>query len=147
MIKIHSALDGFVLVDAITAIGDTKIHGIRAFSHAPLYLGLESLAQIGAYHVRFLTHFERHAFLLKITRCFMPREEVLDGRYLLSGTLLNRSAFAFSYALQAETGGKGPIRGEFLFATVAYDQAFKKTPLKEHYRKIFSCLRHESKTG
>ena len=105
-IKINTDLEDFVLIDRITEAESAKISGIKSFSDSPAYLGIESLAQLGAYHVRFLTRFERHAFLLKITHCRMPARQVLDGRYLLCGTLMNRSESAFVYTLKAKKEGE-----------------------------------------
>ncbi len=161
-LTVNTGLDGFVLIDEITESGTKSINGIKRFSNSPFYLGIESLAQLGAYHVRFLTRFERHAFLLKITHCRMPAEQVLDGRYLLCGTLMNRSESAFSYILEAkqESGtpllkGKIPpasplvkvgIKGEFLYGTLDYNDNFKKEILQNHYRKVFLCLLNDLKT-
>jgi hypothetical protein len=103
---------------------------------------VESLAQLGAFHIRFLTGFEKHAFLLKINRCLMPRQGTLKGRYLLQGTLLSRSNAAFSYELEAGQGDQLEIAGNFLYAAVDYDDVFKKEWLREHYLRLFSCLRN-----
>ena len=146
---INTGLPGFVLIDGITEAGAENISGIKDFAAAPVYLGIESLAQLGAYHVRFLTRFERHAFLLKITCCKMPEDEVLNGRYLLYGTLISQSESAFAYKLQAKKGALSDetcIEGEFLYATVDYSSAFKKEILQDHYRKVFSCLQNDIKT-
>ena len=145
-LTVNTSLDGFVLIDEITETGTESINGNKKFSNSPSYLGIESLAQLGAYHVRFLTCFERHAFLLKITHCRMPAEQVLDGRYLLCGTLMNRSDSAFVYTLEAKKEGESLIYGEFLFGTLDYNDNFKKEILQNHYRKVFSCLLNDLKT-
>ncbi len=143
--SINTGLNGFILVDRIIQAGKQDISGLKTFADAPAYLGLESLAQLGAFHVRYIMAFKRHAFLLKIGRCLMPAQAALDGTYQLSGTLVNRSSSAFSYALQAKRGGSVWIEGEFLFATVDYDKMFKKEILQEHYRNVFSCLQNDLK--
>jgi len=145
-IAVNTSLDGFVLIDEITEAGTESIKGIKNFSNSPAYLGIESLAQLGAYHVRFLTRFERHAFLLKITHYRMSAEQVLDGRYLLYGTLMNRSDSALVYTLEAKKGNEIQIQGEFLYGTVDYNDNFKKDILQNHYRKVFSCLLNDFKT-
>ena len=144
-ITVNTGLNGFILVDSIIQAEEQDISGLKTFANAPAYLGLESLAQLGAFHVRYIMEFKRHAFLLKIGRCLMPAQEELDGSYKLSGTLVNRSASAFSYALQAKRGGRVWIEGEFLFAAVDYDMRFKKEILQEHYRNVFSCLQNDLK--
>jgi len=145
-ITVNTGLENFGLIDRITHAEAQNIRGIKTFENAPFYLGLESLAQLGAYHVRYLVGFERHAFLLKITRCVMPAQVALHGRYVLSGKLVNRSRSAFSHILEARKGDKVQMQGELMFATVDFDQDFKKQALQNHYRNIFSCLINDSKT-
>ncbi len=144
-ITVNTRLDGFVLLDRIIQVEEKGILGTKAFNNDPVYLGLESLAQLGAFHVRYISEFKRHAFLMKIDRCLMPGKQVLNGEYALSGSLVNRSASAFSYALQAKKGNDVSLDGEFLFATVDYDKNFKKEILKEHYKNVFLCLQNDSK--
>ena len=145
-ITVNTDLNEFLLVDKITRVEAKTIRGIKTFSNAPAYLALESLAQLGAFHVRYLTGFERHAFLLKITRCLMPAQEKINGTYKLSGKLVSRSTSAFSHIIQAGKGDRIQIEGEFLFATVDFDQSFQKEKLMDHYRSVFSCLLNDSKT-
>lgn len=146
-ITINTGLDDFVLIDTISDIVGEHIHGCKHFVHEPPYLGIESLAQLGAYHVRFLTSFERHAFLLKINRCTVFGQDLLDGMCRLYGTLTDKSNAAFAYTMLAKMGHTVLIEGEFLFGTIEYNALLKKEVLQNHYRKVFSCLRNDSKTG
>jgi hypothetical protein len=143
--SINTGLNRFILIDRIIEAEEQDISGVKTFSNAPAYLGLESLAQLGAFHVRYIMEFKLHAFLLKIGRCLMPAQADLDGTYKLSGILVNRSSSAFSYVLQAKREGSVCIEGEFLFATVDYDKMFKKEILQEHYRNVFLCLQNDLK--
>lgn len=145
-ITINTGLFSFVLVDEITDIDTETIKGAKHFSNAPIYLGIESLAQLGALHIRFLTDFERHAFLLKINHFNMPEKPVLNRRYLLEGRRIHHSGQAFSYLLQARKGSSIRFYGEFLFATVGYDSSFNKEILQNHYKKVFLCSQSVSKT-
>lgn len=145
-IIINTGLKGFILIDRITFSDAENISGIKVFENAPVYLGLEVLAQLGAFHVRYVTGFERHAFLLKITRCVMETQAELSGNYNLSGKLVGRSRFAFSHILRARKDDKDIIEGEFVFATVAYGRGFQKEILQDHYRNAFLCLKNDSKT-
>ena len=145
-IEINSGLDSFVFLDRILETGDTTIIGEKRYFNKPFYLGIESLAQLGAYHIRFLTGFDIHAFLLKINQCTIPAHHILNGIYLLKGTLVSQSKSAFCYALQAGKKNKLQIEGEFLYATIDYDRMFNKKILQAHYRKVFSCLQRKSKT-
>lgn len=145
-IIIHTGLDGFVMVDRILEADQSHIVGARSLSHAPVSMGVEALAQLGAYHIRSLTDFSRHVFLIKIVYCSLPREKVIDGEYLISGNILNQSASSFHYRLKAEKDGTTVMEGEFLYAAVDYDQNFQGDRLRHHYGKVFSCLQRDLKT-
>jgi hypothetical protein len=144
---INTGLPGFVLLDEITQAGEKVITGIRRFSGASPCLGMESLAQLGAFHIRFLTGFQKHAFLVKINRCFIRRLQTLQGKYLLQGVLVSRSSTAYSYELQAGKGKNLAIEGNFLYAAVDYDDVFRKEKLQEHYQRLFACLQSVTERG
>jgi len=144
-IEIHTGRDNFLMLDAITSINAARISGMRFFSDDSLYEGLESLAQLGAFHVRYITAFDRHVFLLKIKHCRFFAGELLKGEFKLSGELINRSDSACSYILKAEKSGQPLLEGTFLFAAVDYDQTFKRESLQSHYEKRFSCLLNDIK--
>jgi len=149
-LHIKTDLKRFILLDRITGVTNHSIAAEKKFTHAPAFLGMEALAQLGAYHVRFQSHFEKHAFLLKIMKCPVCMDESLNGRYQLEGTLLSHSAGACCYKLNGHridaplsgTSGPATLSGEFLIATIAYDDHFQKDILQHHYRKAFSCLQH-----
>ncbi len=156
-IIINSGQNRFNLIDQVTEVGPENIEGVIRFSKAPIYLGMESLAQLGALHVRYMVEFKRHAFLLKMRRFSlrsrnvensegMPSGNVLDGSYLISGKMLSHSEMAFLYVLNAKFDGVESMNGEFLFATVDYDSDFKKDVLESHYKEVLSCLQNASKT-
>jgi len=145
-ININTGLSGFVLLDRLGGLGEAagNITGSRHFTAPPsLALAIESLAQLGAYHVRYLTNFEKHAFLLKIKSCSLPAKAMEAGTYFLSGALEGRSAAAFSYRLQAKLAAETVLEGVFLFAVVDYDSAFRKEILPKHYKRVFSCLQKD----
>lgn len=146
-ITVHSGLSHFVLIDAITAADRESIAGYKEFAGAPLHLLIESLAQLGAFHVRFTGGFERHAFLLSIKHCALVPNQALDGCYHLFGTPTSYGSAAFAYRLRAQKADETAVEGEFLFAAVEYDAAFRKDILQQHYQKVFACLRSASKTG
>jgi hypothetical protein len=146
-VDIHTGLNGFVLVDRIVKIGRANIEGVRRFSNAPVFCGIESLAQLGAMHVRFLTDLEKHAFLLKINHCGIASGKDLDGSFQLYGKLVAKSGRAFSYRLEAQLGCEKLIAGEFLFATMDYGNPFKREILQDYYQKVLACLQNDSKTA
>ena len=146
-IVINTGLNGFVMLDRVIEVSISHIVGARTFSYDPIFLCLESLAQLGAYHIRYLTDFSRHIFLIKIDYVNLPPEKVIYGEYLLSGTLLHQSDSSFLCHLKA--GGKNKIvmEGNLLFAAIDYDQNFRSDDLRHHYTRVFSCLRKDIKTG
>jgi len=146
-VVIHSGLNGFVLLDQLNQIDPEIITGRKTFRNAPIYLGIEAMAQLGAMHVRMLSDFQKHAFLLGVKHMEITRaSESLAGEYRLEGILKSNSDAAFSYALTAEHSGCArehvKIKGLFLFSVVAYNATFKKERLENHYRKVFQCLRN-----
>ena len=139
-ITIHTGRQSIIMLDAITMIDALQIAGIRSFSDEPLYAGLEALAQLGAFHARHITAFDRHVFLLKIEHCRIPVAGTLTGEYTFSGELVNRSDTAFYYRLAAEKTGQAAFSGEFLFASSEYDRKYVRDTLRAHYEKTFLCL-------
>ena len=146
-IVINTGMPRLRLLDAVTLTDENGIAGSCLLSDAPPWLGIESLAQLGAFHVRFLTGFEKHVFLVKIKRCLLPRRETLHGRYRLAGRLLSRSSSAFSYDLEAWKGKELEITGRFLYAAVDYDDTFRKELLQDRYQGLFSCLTNATGKG
>jgi hypothetical protein len=147
VVIINSGLPDFLLLDAITSVEEKNIAGAREFFQAFPWLGIEALAQLGAFHVRQRTDFQKHAFLLKINRFFLPQSETLHGCYLLQGTLVSRSSAAFVYELQAIKGKVLEFSGNFLYAAVDYDDTFTESRLHNHYLRIFRCLQNATGNG
>lgn len=145
--NINSGLPDFLLLDAITQADETTIAGVRKFSAAQPWLGIEALAQLGAFHVRRLADFQKHAFLLKINSFLLPQAETLQGRYLLRGKLVSHSSAAFVYDLQAIKGKMVEFGGNFLYAAVDYDDTFTAPKLQNHYLRIFRCLQNATGKG
>jgi hypothetical protein len=143
-IILNSGLNDFLLIDTITHADSKEITGFKMYKEDPPYLGVESLAQLGAFHVRFVTDFAKHAFLLGIKRCTTSSWSSLKGPCLLSGTLTGFSSSAFSYGLGAEMDGETRIQGEFLFAAVEYSDILRKEILQSYYKKAFVCLKRDS---
>jgi uncharacterized membrane protein YoaT (DUF817 family) len=146
-IVINTGLNGFVMLDRVLEVNTSHIVGARSFSDDPVFWGLESLAQLGAYHIRHLTGFSRHVFLIKIDQFSLPPGEVMRGEHLLYGNLLYQSDSSFLCHLKAETENKTVMEGKFLFAAVDYDHNFQSDNLRHHYASVFSCLQKDIKTG
>ncbi len=141
-IVIRSNLSGFVMLDEIVDAGPDSIEGFKQLDRAPVYLGVETLAQLGAFHVRYLIDFQKHAFLLGIKSCLLPQKGELSGNCRLVGRLESRSSSAFSYRLTATVEDEAAIDGEFMFALAEYGESgFNRDILQSHYRKVFSCLK------
>jgi len=141
---INTGLHQFFLVEGITKVNEKHIQGFSSPSSRQVFLRIESMAQLGAMHVRFITDFSKHAFLLGISNLQLSEAFQGDERYNMTGTMNSRSADSFSYTLAAEVAGSQLISGIFLFATIPYDDTFRKDCLQHHYKKIFSCLRNVS---
>ncbi len=138
-IEIKTGLEGFVMLDGITFVDKADIRALRSFNEEPAYTGIEALAQAGAFHIRQLTGFERHIFLLKVGSCSIPTQP-LNGEMAISGRLLNRSDSAFRCELKGEMAGKTVMEGEFFYAASDYCTQTSREILRGHYEKTFSCL-------
>jgi hypothetical protein len=139
-INVNTGLEKYILIDNIIKINDIEIHGSVAFNSAPPYTGIESLAQLGAMHVRWLHDFTKHAALLKINNIDIKDCGQLNGNYSITGILTAKSGRAFTYSLQSSINGDIKIEGSIIFALIDYDLKFKKEILETHYKKLFSCL-------
>lgn len=139
-IDINTHMDGFHLLTSVTDIDERRIGGTATFVDQPAFVVMESLAQLGALHVRWLCDFSKHAFLLKVERFSLPRESRISGTLALSGRLMVRSQAAFSYDLTASGGWENPLMGRFLFSVKAYDDTFGKKILTTRYKEVFQCL-------
>jgi hypothetical protein len=146
-IVINTGLTGFIMLDRVLEVSATRIVGTRSFSGVPAYLPLESLAQIGAFHIRYITGYSRHVFLIKIVSCSIPLRIAMDGEYVLSAKLLGRTDSSFRSFVKAERDKETAAEAEFIYAAVDYDHTFKKEILYDHYIKVFSCLQRDLRTG
>jgi len=144
-LTINTGLDRFLLLDRITDVTERTIQGIALLSEEmPVYLLVEAMAQLGAMHVRFVTDFGCHAFLLGISNLCMADTHWHPEGFAMTGSLENRSTAGFSYTVTTEIRGGHPIAGAFLYATIPYDEMFRRDRLKHHYEKVFSCLHNVS---
>lgn len=139
-VAVCSGLEGFVLLDSVSGISREAISGLKQFRDAPPWLVMESLAQLGALHVRYRRNFEMHAFLLGIKHCDFSSGH-MRGSVRLCGESTAESSSAYSYNLLALDENGNRTEGEFLFSVVDYDDRhFKGDVLRNHYEKVFSCL-------
>ena len=58
----------FVLLDRILELGEEDTRAVRRFAEAPLWQGVEALAQLAALHQRWRRNFGQQAFLLSVQR-------------------------------------------------------------------------------
>lgn len=146
-IVINTGLAGFIMLDRILEVNAASIVGTRTFTGVSPDLPLESLAQLGAFHIRYITGFSRHVFLIKIVNCSIPLRTPLEGEYVLTGNLLTRTDSSFRSHVKAETDRTTVAEAELLYAAVDYDHNFKREILHDHYTKVFSCLQRDIRTG
>jgi len=143
-IRINTRLPGLILLGGIRSVSKTEISGWTHLPGRDNYLLLEALAQLGAMHTRFLCEFNRHAFLLKITRFAWkapePEPEETDRRCELSGRLTVQTGSAAAYTVKAWTGPGILGEGELSFAVTDYGRTFEMDRLKRHYQGMFACL-------
>lgn len=139
-LTITSGLTGFRLLQGISRVSEQEIVGQAVFDKAPLYAGLEAMAQLGALDVRRRVAFSAHAFLLKVARCNWPGVPVLDGLFQVRAYSGSRSLRAFSYRTRAIGPSGQDLEAELLFGVTEYDTAFQKRHLQHYYQDLFTCL-------
>ena len=146
-LRINTRRHDFRMVDEISAVDGKHIKGLTSPDGLPVSMAIECLAQLGALHARFLTAFKKHCFLLVIERLDIMEASAPKGALELDGLLIARTGRAFSYALQALSGEQVLLDGQLVFASVDYDDNFKRERLKSHYQRIFTCLTRGFTTG
>lgn len=139
-LHINTGLKGFVVPDRICAVSEDKIAGLAEFNDSPPFLAIEALAQLGAFHGRYLCGFEKHVFLLKVDHFSIFDCKNISGSVELSGALRAKSQTVFAHNMSAKRYGKLIFFGEFLFAASEYDDNFQREKLKQHYKRTFECL-------
>lgn len=137
---INTGLDGFILLKGITQFAQERISAWAEFDHATPFLFMEAMAQTGSFHCRYLCDFNRHTFLLKLEQYKVFDKKIFSGRFELQGCLTARTQSAFVHELTVSSGGVKICSGELFFASLDYDHRFQKKKLKDHYKKVFSCL-------
>ena len=139
-IDINTDLEKYVLIDRVTETNECEIQGSVTHQNAPLYTGLESLAQLASMHVKWLHDFNKHTALLKINGIDFKDINQLNGNFSITGKLTARSGRAFTYSLQSAVNGDIKIEGSMIITLIDYDDKFKKEILEENYKKLFLCL-------
>ena len=147
-VTISTHLDHFLMPDKISHISADEIRVVKHITKTvtPLFIIIETLAQTGAFHVRYLNEFKKHAFLLSILNVDRVPVTLEPGDYTIVGHLESRSKDAFAYELCGENEGHRIISGRFLFAVVGYNRVFHQNDLEDHYREVFSCLTNDTVT-
>jgi hypothetical protein len=144
-LNINTGLDRFLLMDCITEVDAMMIQGVSVPIGPETYMLMEFMAQLGAMHVRWRSGFNCHAFLSGIRNFHPAGTFTVTEKFHMTGVLKSRSSTGFSYSLTAEAKIGYRVSGDFLYATIPYDDRFRKSFLQSHYEKVFSCLRIVSK--
>lgn len=133
-------MQSFRLVRRVIRVTADDIRAVASFKEAPIYAGLEAMAQLAALHVRHCLDFKRHAFLLKIKYCDLPAQDRLDGDVDLGAKVISQSSRSFAYQTAALFGKRLALHAELLIGTRTYDRQFKKESLKHYYKGLFDDL-------
>lgn len=141
-LKINTGLESFIMPDKIIGISENTIEAVKSFDADNLILSLkiETLAQVCALHTRYVTEFNRHAFLLKINSFSETSIEKVYGDYEFTGKLTGAGKSAFSYSVTSEHNNNKLFKADLIIAVTDYSDTFKQQQLSTHYRGIFSCL-------
>ena len=133
-LKIASGLNGFNLVERITAVRPDQLAAERVFNATPAWQALEALAQAGGLHARWLHGFACECHVMKIANFDSAAE--LSGSYLITASLSHRSQGALAYAVSGRPVAHGPA----LSASLIY--AVRPTEAVDQFQAArFACLR------
>ena len=133
-LKIASGLNGFNLLERITAVRPDQLAAERAFCATPAWQALEALAQAGGLHARWLHGFACECHVMKIANFDSAAE--LSGGYLITASLNHRSRDALAYAVSGRPVAHGPA----LRASLIY--AVRPTETIDQFQAArFACLR------
>jgi hypothetical protein len=138
----HSGLTDFQILERLVDVRRTAMVATVQFERAPLFHGVEAMAQLGALHTRHRLDFQRHAFLLKVTQCDLPDMDCLEGSFYVKARLNSQSNSAFDYTTKLLGGHQEILRAELLIGTAPYDDRFQKVLLQVHYQRWFDQLSH-----
>ena len=142
---INTNLDTFIFINKIISIDNTNIIGTAENKTSDLLVLLETMAQFGAMHVRYLINFEKHAFLIKIKDLFIS-DIIFKGKVQVNGKCVAKSDISFKYYLTVQTiDNKQIASGYYLFSTQKYGSEFKSEKIKKHYQDLFLCLQKNLK--
>ena len=139
-VRMISQLRHFSLLTRITRVSAEGMAAMADLHGKQAFCGLEAMAQLAALHVRHAIQFRRHAFLLKVTRCRWPVEEILRGSYRLMAEQYGRSSQGFGYRVRALGPCDETLDADLLIGTRPYDRQFREDILEAHYRNIFNRL-------
>jgi hypothetical protein len=142
-LSIQSGLRHFNLLTRINRVSAEGMEAIADLHRKPPFCGLEAMAQLAALHVRHCLLFQRHAFLLKVTRGQLPRLAELRGSYSLAAERYSQSSQGFAYRVRGHRAGEQLLEADLLIGTRRYDDLFREDILEAHYRSIFNRLRQE----
>jgi hypothetical protein len=140
-LSIRSRMAHFRLIGYLSAISSKTICGVTHFENAPLYTGLEAMAQVAALHVRQRIHFERHAFLLRVYDWPLPAADRLAGEFVVRAGLRSHSSSAFRYDVAAFGPHGVELNSALLIGTQDYDDRFPKDILKAYYQGLWAKLK------
>ncbi|MEI7590866.1 MAG: hypothetical protein WCJ49_06110 [Deltaproteobacteria bacterium] len=140
-IVVDTKKDSFLILQSITNLTPTNIVGKCTLKDMSYFLALESCAQLGAFHIRYLEQFNRHAFLLKIKSFSVVMPQAVNQELVIVGDMTARSNDVFSYTITIKCESISTIAtGFFLFAVKEYDNELEKVNFRKYYEKAFSCL-------
>lgn len=139
---------GFVFLDRLDVLEKEHGSALRRFIDAPLWEGVEALAQLASLHQRWSRDFAREAFLLSVQSLEATvslDEAVLIGECRLDAVLLVRTEGAAQYTtlLREAAGGDPMLRMVLHIGVRAFQDAARATLLRRRYREIFQCLREQ----
>jgi hypothetical protein len=136
---VQAGCSGFIRIDQVLRMERNAVAGRVSLQDTPPSLALESLAQLAALHTRWRCDFSEHGFLLGITTCTLPRENV-TGTAHICAEVTGASKKATRYLSRLDIAGQTRVKAELTIGLKPYDEIFRRDLLEPGYRNLLQHL-------
>lgn len=143
-ISIRSNQNTIVMLDSICQYDKESITAERQFNAAPRFSVFEAGAQLCALHVRWISQFSRHAFLLSMAKVDPLPPFTIEGPGIFKARLKSVSKRAFAYQIAVNLAQRLDIKISLTIGTKRYGDGFEQSRLLRHYQSLFNSLKREN---
>ncbi len=123
----------------IISISKDEIELKVTYTSNDLWKIIESVFHAGGLHLRYIFHFQKHIFLVKVSEfVFLNYLNLSSG--IVKSNLVAKSLSGAVYKGCILSDDGLVLQTEFLLGVKDYDHEFRKESLKPYYERLFRCL-------